>query len=226
MPGFKRKRGFRRFGRRKGVKRRRFKVRRRIRKVSSRINRGFPRSMYITQKYFWVGTVTAGAAATGVQTFRLNSLQDPDYTGAGQQPLYHDELANLYDNYEVIDTKTKVTFLPNDTDSLLVGSTVHEGTTAPATMYQAVESPHSKHGTLDDKNRSHLTYWHKCKPMNFLRKAGHSGNVAVVGSNPTDVVYLTLWVANYSAAATAAVRCSAVIYFRVKWSQPKQPAQS
>lgn len=42
---------------------------------------------------------SAGVAA--VQVFNLNSLFDPDRTGAGHQPRYFDQLAALYGRYRV-----------------------------------------------------------------------------------------------------------------------------
>jgi len=37
----------------------------------------------------------------GQYTFRGNSLFDPDYTSAGHQPLYYDQLAAVYGRYRV-----------------------------------------------------------------------------------------------------------------------------
>lgn len=34
--------------------------------------------------------------------FRANGIFDPDVTGTGHQPLYRDQVADLYTNYTVI----------------------------------------------------------------------------------------------------------------------------
>ena len=44
--------------------------------------------------------------------FRLNSINDPDYTGVGHQPAFHDKWATLYGNYKVVRTSWAITFTP------------------------------------------------------------------------------------------------------------------
>lgn len=44
----------------------------------------------------------------GIHTFRMNSIYDPDYTGVGVQPYYHDTFVPLYDRYKVNAAKITV----------------------------------------------------------------------------------------------------------------------
>jgi len=45
--------------------------------------------------------LTAVNSYNAIQTFRANSLFDPDYTSTGTQPLYFDELSGIYERYRV-----------------------------------------------------------------------------------------------------------------------------
>jgi len=49
----------------------------------------------------WSHFVQYTAAGLSVQTFRLNSLYDPDETGAGTQPVGFDEIMAIYEYYRV-----------------------------------------------------------------------------------------------------------------------------
>lgn len=48
------------------------------------------------------------ASATNYQSFRGNSIYDPDYTGVGGQPTGRDQWASLYQEYVVLGSKIKV----------------------------------------------------------------------------------------------------------------------
>lgn len=213
--------------RRKGVKRRRF--RRKRWSVTARSNRGFPKVMFMTHKYHWTGTLDPAAGLLDYNTFRLNSVYDPDWSGVGaHQPRYHDEMAALYANYEVTSTKAKITFYPNTTDGFLVGSIVHEGTTRPSDIYDLAESPHAKTASLMyGASVQPITYWHKCRPMSFMKLGSRGKNISDSGANPDDVVYLSVCAGAADGVSNpAALRVVVTLYQRVKWSQPKQAPAS
>lgn len=54
-------------------------------------------------------TVNPGASTAASYVFRLNSLYDPNLTGAGHQPIGFDQIMPLYDHYCVIGARVKVT---------------------------------------------------------------------------------------------------------------------
>lgn len=64
---------------------------------------GFP-DIYRTQlKYteYRAISLAAGNAYNSTYTYRANSLFDPNFTGAGNQPLYYDQLSQIYRRYRV-----------------------------------------------------------------------------------------------------------------------------
>lgn len=70
------------------------------------IGLGFPDLLKVQLRYTQLETISG--TINGSYGFRLNSIYDPDATGVGTQPLYHDQLAALYDKYRVVGAKVKV----------------------------------------------------------------------------------------------------------------------
>lgn len=73
---------------------------------------GFPSELVVRLKYCDVYTMTSTAGSLVKQVWRPNSVVDPDFTGAGHQPMYFDQLAALYSNYTVLGSKIEVLFSP------------------------------------------------------------------------------------------------------------------
>lgn len=55
---------------------------------------------------------TIGLSYQAGYVFRGNSINDPDFTGAGNQPYYHDQMQAIFRRYRVYASKIKVTFFP------------------------------------------------------------------------------------------------------------------
>lgn len=100
---------FRKIQRKRNYRRR--VVRRRINyKRRPRIPRliGTPSSSFQKLKYVQLIQASIGASSYNANSFRLNSLFDPDATGTGGQPYYYDQLAGLYYKYRVFGCKISV----------------------------------------------------------------------------------------------------------------------
>lgn len=101
--------------RKKSFKKRSVTARRKASKRVTRIERpiavlgrGFPKKMLITHKYTQTNVLSNTAGAINYQTFSANGMYDPDYSGVGHQPLYFDEMSNVYNHYCVIGSKITV----------------------------------------------------------------------------------------------------------------------
>lgn len=71
---------------------------------------------YLTLKSKYSSIITMDPGTSGVpasHTFRANSIDDPDQTGVGHQPMYYDELRQLYSCAEVLWSKIQVMFVNN-----------------------------------------------------------------------------------------------------------------
>lgn len=66
--------------------------------------------------YFDQNTLTgAGASLPASYGYGLNNLFDPDFSGAGTQPLFYDQLSAMYNKYRVYSVKIELT-LSNETE--------------------------------------------------------------------------------------------------------------
>ncbi len=87
----------------------------------------FPNVMRCSMRYAWTGNMATATGVNTVQVFRLNSLYDPDFTGAGAQPKYFDTLCAAsgstapYAYYRVRRTHFRVTFMNPSTTSTAAG---------------------------------------------------------------------------------------------------------
>lgn len=74
--------------------------------------------------------LTTGAAGVygTEQVYRLNSLYDPDFTGAGHQPYGYDQMIALYTKYLVSGVKVEVILTDPSADGIVVGMMVQPST--------------------------------------------------------------------------------------------------
>lgn len=68
---------------------------------------------YVTQmSYFQAPSLTEAAAGAGAYyTFALTNAFDPNFTGAGAQPVSYDQWTQMYSRFRVIKTDVQVTFV-------------------------------------------------------------------------------------------------------------------
>jgi hypothetical protein len=87
----------------------------------------FPAVLHTKMRWAWNGNVTTTAGAASVQTVRLTSLFDPDFTGTGNQPRYFDTLCAAsggtapYTFFRVKKAHFCVTFMNNSSTSGTAG---------------------------------------------------------------------------------------------------------
>jgi len=81
----------------------------------------FPIKLVARLRYSEHLTLTTGAAGiAAVNQFRLNSLFDPNLTGAGHQPLGYDQITPLYNKYKVNAVKVSVIWTtPGSTSDII-----------------------------------------------------------------------------------------------------------
>lgn len=77
---------------------------------TKRLMPGFPKNTMVKMRYVDTITLNPGIATLANYQFRANGIYDPDITGAGHQPLGHDEFGLFYNHYCVVGSKITAKF--------------------------------------------------------------------------------------------------------------------
>jgi len=198
------------FRRKKFVRRRRPVRRRRVvrRRVVRR--RSIPRSPFsavklVKLKYADILNFSVPAAPSiGYTRIRCNSIFDPDYdnSGTNHQPMFRDELAAIYNHYQVLGAKINVKFMAND-KAQVCGIYVDDDAAAPAAnISRLMEQKKAQwrllgSGSTTPYGQRPVSLTHKWSARKFLGRAlaNQASSSAAVGSNPTEDVFFMLFCA-------------------------------
>lgn len=172
----------------------------------------------------------AGAASTNV--FRLQSIFDPDLTGVGHQPPGHDELANLYERYQVWKVDFKVSFVSADvTLGILVGYSIGDTTTVSVDHDVYLENGQCDWGFLGPSGSNVRTFTGSVKPcdvhgVSYLQYMANDDEYgAPFGSNPNEGSYFKIFAAGVGNDTGPAV-CQVQFIYHTKLMGGKLTAKS
>ncbi len=190
-----------------------------------------------------VQLTTTGSVNTAVgYTFRLGSLYDPDYTGAGHQPYMYDQLTGIYNKYIVEKVQYRVRFrqvaaspitslwcgysLLTDTNSAAsaVGDTINEireRSTALVSPLAAVN------------NAANFKTWSGSVVLRTLfgiSEAQYYGDqedfAAIYNANPTRQCFLELFLIDPDSGSSTTVEADIELVYHAKLFGYVAPAQS
>ncbi len=171
-----------------------------------------PMPRTVTKKFTYVeAAFITLSSARGRYQFTCNGMFDPNFTGTGHQPLYYDQMMQLYNHYTVISSRAIVTVADSVNRQIQLAFYVDDDTNAENNAEYAAERPgaESFFGYLaQDQNTKLAQSWNA--------KATFGGNPlsqeklqGTAGANPTELSYYTL------VAYDLALNDSA-IYFSIK----------
>lgn len=195
---------------------------------------GFPRQFKTLIRYNDTITIQSSSGNAGGNIFRLNSVYDPDYTGAGHQPLYLDQFAAVYGRYVVTGADIKADFSPLTDDTDIT-------TSGPWTVGLSMNnllSFSSSGSTLAEQNRSVTTMLGRDKGTSVktlrasfdlkkdLGKSEYDDDVqAAVNSNPGSQFVCYVWCADQN-LTSGSVKINVTITYRVKFFEQPNIATS
>lgn len=213
---------------------------RRVRKSLGISNQlpGFPSGRLVKMRYADQFLAAPSTPNYWSNTFRCNSINDPDYTNIGHQPLGHDQWLQFYNHYIVIGSKIRVTAIRSvgaDTSFpaayLSLQLTDSPSFINPATDYnKMLENGLIKH-KLWAPSFATATMSLGYSPKKFYNIKDLKDNVTRIGSafgsNPNDEAYWTITYNPLDGIATATpIRFVVVIDYIVMLSEPKDLAIS
>lgn len=193
---------------------------------------GFPDRIETRLRYDQVGNMTSTVGSIGKQVFRMNSLFDPDFTGAGHQPLYYDQLSAIYNQYAVIKSHITVTFTCKETATVpfiigLVGD--DDGTTA-ATFSTLQEKSHGRSKVLGLPNGGSnvltMTDKFNCQKMLTIDPYASETYKTLTSANPAEGWFSQVWCISADGATTQALYYKAEIIYTALFTELTDVTQS
>jgi len=194
----------------------------------------FPPSKTVVLRYCDNFAVTSTVGVMASQKFRCNSIYDPDYTGVGHQPMFHDQYALFYNHYRVTSAKIKVQWClatANDaTSPYMIGIHTSDDLTIPLDYQTIVEN---KRGVTkyiarytNMPNTFEMSYSFNGSKF-FGDKAKGDSTQSVFGSDPAELAYFNVWVQSADQVSSVSpIRGIVTIDYTCVLSEPKDVAQS
>lgn len=180
--------------------------------------------------YHQTGTLAEAAAGAGAfNTFRLNSIYDPDYTGVGTTAVGYSTKALFYGRYKVMRARISVRCWGSTGGNALVGVMFGGNTTfASNPLLWAVEpNSHSKMlqgntGTTHSVVTFDMTVpIHRVVGITKRQFVTDLDYQSSFGSNPQLQAFATIWIYGQSAAAQTVIYDVRISY-DTEFSQPLQ----
>jgi len=177
--------------------------------------------------------ISAGIAL-GSYDFRANSIFDPNLTGAGHQPLGHDQWAVFYDHYLVLGARIKVTLTQSATgaiDTCFFSLALQDTTNSMANQTQIREQPRSSWTLIQTPYAGNAS---KTLSKKYSAKQFFGAKSVVtwdklsaqMGANPTEDAIFRIFFQNMSGTSSISLIANVVIDYIVLLSEPKVINQS
>lgn len=211
-------------------KRRRYPKRRRAKRkpYTTKVKTVGPLPPRIITKLRYSATFTSGLVLYDSQ-FRLNSLFDPDYTGAGHQPYGFDSYASIYSKYRVFACKYRIKAVTSNATPCQITVVTNNSQTAFSNPSLAAESPRSVSQLLGlgipkvIKANSYLPAVVGASKTQYKSDDRYSSDV---GSSPTEHINLHIITSDMAGATTNNVSYTVELCYCVEFYDPYVLAQS
>lgn len=187
----------------------------------------FPANRRVRLHYSSTGSFACTAGAVGSYLFSLNSAYDPDYTGAGHQPLGFDQWAIFYRSYIVEKARVRVELLNYSAFQAVAGVLLDNNASIPSTGDLVMEQPTCESRMIFAQNPPYT------KPTVFTKTVRMSDwfNVTSVHdevsrfgakttADPTNICYLALWGRELGATNTTTIYFKVLLEQTVVFSEP------
>lgn len=202
-----------------------------INKSLVNLGKGFPKKMLMTHKYMETFLLTSTSGVFNTYHFCANGMGDPNLSGVGHQPMFHDQMAALYNHYVVIASKItyKVMNAASNTGLIGVVAFINDDTSVTPTSINAMmEQSSATKGFITYGSSDPVTLMNKWSAKKTFGGSVLANNdlKAVAGSNPTEQSVYTFAVQCLDNATTVAVYVEAIIEYVAIWIELKDMERS
>lgn len=186
---------------------------------------GFPNTIITTMRYCDAFTKTSTLGAIAFNTFRANSIFDPDDTGVGHQPMYRDQWSGIYNTYVVLGSKITIKYARQTSANWVVGVVGDDNGLFPTLLTEKMEQNNSVHDIVHADPVTLIMTYEPNESFGVDAKDDGASQTPV-GSNPTEQFYFGVWGHVIDATVTAKIDFIVEIEYTVKFSELVTPITS
>lgn len=194
------------------------------------LQKGFPKMMNFKHSYSETLLIQAPSDGFFNQQFSVNGMFDPNTTGIGHQPYYFDTLATLYDQYSVLSSTCKFTFLADSlsTPAPFTATTWLNDDTVALGSFAIKENPTAKN-LMSGGSNPMVTF--SSQKWNAYDNFGPSplANSRLIGTataNPTEQQFYSLQLRANDNVTSVGVYVLFEIEYIAVWTELKEQAIS
>lgn len=118
-------------------------------------------------------TLAPGATAAR-HKFKINGINDPDYSGVGHQPMFHDNWATLYSKWRVVGFKYHVKFYPTRAAGDITDLITSVAGSADSYPVHVPQTNRDRHIYFMEANNTTDDFFTESGDLNALRELGRT----------------------------------------------------
>jgi len=165
-------------------------------------------------------TTTLGAAS--FLTIAINDVFDPDRTNVGHQPMIHDQVAGIFENYTVTGMKYKLSVVNSSLDNtILFGYYVNDRVDTAVNVTSIVEQGQCEWQHVSVKSGEAIAYYEgyidipKVMGYSYKEYIANSKFETDFGSSPADPAFMHIF---YCDALSTNVTTPPVLFFDLEFT--------
>lgn len=221
----------RKYARRKRSRKRR--SRRRPRFTTMGAPAGVPTTQVISMRYADRTTITSSSGVMGTFVISANSIHDPSVSGTGHQPMGHDTMQSLYNDYIVLGSRIKVIF--NEVGAvtsipMMCGVNLQTTSTTTYLSYDSFLEAKKGRWVTVSGNKDDRSVAYNYSTKKFFNVTDVKDNQLLYGAsfgfNPNVSAYFVIYAQSLDALSTESVRVTVIIDYIVSVAGPKSLDQS
>lgn len=203
--------------------------------VDGRLRFGFPMKVITILRYVDYFTLSSPAGgvmdATSTKVIRMNNVFDPDAATGGHQPMYSDTYAGIYDQYRVLGSRLKATFMPRQPTAAaqspyIIGINGSDNTAQLSfTPFTRAEQSDAYHEYLNTQDGPRTLTWNFSPQDKLSIEADEDTNSALVNQSPVEDYNAHVWFADISGSASS-LNLGIEVEYTVEYFKLKQQVGS